>query len=117
MYGAVHHQGDVYHCTLDAIPFLVRLAAAFDLPGRDKVVELLASIGGVNFDASPNRDQDRNGSDDDGRCFDEANRLVAAEHALLVHLLGDDDPLVRAAAAGAVVVARERPSTVVAGAA
>jgi hypothetical protein len=26
-YGAVHHQGDVYGCTLAALPFLLRIAA------------------------------------------------------------------------------------------
>src|SRR5688572_246369 len=46
MYGAVHHQGDVYDCTLAAVPFLFEAAAAPGLPGRGAIVALLASIGG-----------------------------------------------------------------------
>lgn len=45
MYGAVHHQGDVYPCTLATIPFLLRIAQRPDMPGRPEVVRLLASIG------------------------------------------------------------------------
>ncbi|MEU6787320.1 hypothetical protein ABZ912_49725 [Nonomuraea angiospora] len=45
IYGAVHHQGDVYPCTVAAIPFLVRIAERPDLPGRAGVVELLAGVG------------------------------------------------------------------------
>ncbi|NEE57989.1 PBS lyase, partial [Streptomyces sp. SID8455] len=46
MYGAVHHQGDVYACTLACIPFLFELAVDPDVQDRGSVVELLTSIGG-----------------------------------------------------------------------
>ncbi|WP_213002910.1 hypothetical protein [Winogradskya consettensis] len=45
MYGAVHHQGDVYPCTRAAIPFLLRIAGDVGRPGRAEVVALVASIG------------------------------------------------------------------------
>ena len=47
MYGAVHHQGDVYRCTVETIPFLLRIAGRPELPGRAALAELLASIGGA----------------------------------------------------------------------
>src|SRR5262245_27721007 len=50
MYGAVHHQGDVYECTVASIPFLLEAAALPDLPGRSGIVQLLASIGGADWD-------------------------------------------------------------------
>ncbi|MDN0196510.1 HEAT repeat domain-containing protein [Streptomyces sp. S.PNR 29] len=47
MYGAVHHQGDVYDSTLACIPFLLTLIAREEVPDRDGIVELLVSIGGA----------------------------------------------------------------------
>src|SRR5688500_16170518 len=62
MYGAVHHQGDVYECTVAAIPFLLEAAADRALPGRAGIVELLASIGGAGNDDEP---QDSTEDEDD----------------------------------------------------
>ncbi|WP_435157883.1 hypothetical protein [Amycolatopsis sacchari] len=53
MYGAVHHQGDVYDCTVAAIPFLLRIAAGPDLPGRVEVLRLVASLGDVDRSDQP----------------------------------------------------------------
>ncbi|OLT31874.1 hypothetical protein BJF79_08755 [Actinomadura sp. CNU-125] len=44
-YGAVHHQGDVYPCTVASLPFLFELAAEAVTPDRADIVELLVSIG------------------------------------------------------------------------
>ncbi len=44
MYGAVHHQGDVYDSTVAAVPFLVEALTVPGLPGREAIAELLASI-------------------------------------------------------------------------
>ncbi|MDJ0340512.1 HEAT repeat domain-containing protein [Streptomyces sp. H10-C2] len=46
MYGAVHHQGDVYDSTLACIPFLFELAADPAVRDRGRIVVLLTSIGG-----------------------------------------------------------------------
>jgi hypothetical protein len=46
-YGAVHHQGDVYNCTVAALPFLLELATDDATPDRAAVVNLLVSIGEV----------------------------------------------------------------------
>jgi hypothetical protein len=51
MYGAVHHQGDVYACTLATIPFLLRIAERPGVPGRPEAVRLLASIGSAGLSA------------------------------------------------------------------
>ncbi|WP_187415000.1 hypothetical protein [Nonomuraea sp. PA05] len=88
MYGAVHHQGDVYPCTLAAIPFLLRIAAAPALAGRAEVVELLASI------ASAEDPTELSGP------YKKANGAVTAAFPLWERLLGDPDPKVREAVAG-----------------
>lgn len=46
MYGAVHHQGDVYDSTLACIPFLFELVADPAVRDRGRIVVLLTSIGG-----------------------------------------------------------------------
>ncbi|MFD9122647.1 HEAT repeat domain-containing protein [Streptomyces bottropensis] len=46
MYGAVHHQGDVYGSTVACVPFLFELAAWEGLADRAAIVYLLCSIGG-----------------------------------------------------------------------
>jgi hypothetical protein len=45
MYGAVHHQGDVYDCTPATVPFLLEALTTTGVPGRDGIAGLLASIG------------------------------------------------------------------------
>ncbi|MFC8506020.1 PBS lyase [Streptomyces sp. NPDC057411] len=49
MYGAVHHQGDVYDSTLACIPFLLELVADPEVQDRGCIVELLTSIGGIDL--------------------------------------------------------------------
>jgi HEAT repeat protein len=86
MYGVVHHQQNVYPCTLATIPFLLRIAERSDMPGRPDVVRLLASIGSAE-DAT-----ELSGS------YREANHAVEAAWPLWERLLKDDDPQVREAA-------------------
>ncbi|MFI6743533.1 HEAT repeat domain-containing protein [Nonomuraea sp. NPDC050451] len=83
MYGAVHHQGDVYPCTIAAIPFLLRIAERPELPGRPGVVELLASMG------SAEDPTELSGP------YRKANEAVAAAYPLWERLLADADPRVR----------------------
>ncbi len=86
MYGAVHHGGDVYPCTVAMIPFLLRIANRPDMPGRPDVIRLLASIGSAE-DAT-----ELSGS------YKEANQAVEAAWPLWERLLRDRDPRVREAA-------------------
>ncbi|MFC9825486.1 HEAT repeat domain-containing protein [Streptomyces erythrochromogenes] len=44
-YGAAHHQGDVYPCTVASLPFLFAMADSPSTPDRASVVALIVSIG------------------------------------------------------------------------
>ncbi|PZG16860.1 HEAT repeat domain-containing protein [Nonomuraea aridisoli] len=85
MYGTVHHQGDVYPCTVAAIPFLLRIAADPGVPGRAEVVRLLAGIG------SAEDPTELEGA------YRKANQAVGAAYPLWEKLLEDADPRVREA--------------------
>lgn len=99
MYGAVHHQGDVYDSTVAAVPFLIEALTAPGLPGRDGIAELLASIvdtGDWPTEAELDEDEDEDGA---GmlRQAARANALVAAAVPTLARLADDPDPALRAA--------------------
>ena len=47
LWGAVHHQGDVYDSTLATIPFLLEIASQLG-PSQRTALDLLASYGGVD---------------------------------------------------------------------
>ncbi|AGS67959.1 HEAT repeat domain-containing protein [Streptomyces collinus] len=84
MYGAVHHQGNVYDSTLACVPFLCSIAVRETVPDRGCIVELLVRLGSESGDAR-------------------AREAVGAHAEVFVSLLADPDPGVRRAAAGAVV--------------
>jgi hypothetical protein len=115
-YGAVHHQGDVYECTLAVLPFLVRLVQVVEWPGRGPVIALIASIGGEqgeDWDA-PDPDSDATATDSAGldgaelTTCQRARLAVAAEQAVWVGLLDDQDSEVRDAATLVLTVCRNR---------
>ncbi|MGW4438891.1 HEAT repeat domain-containing protein [Streptomyces sp. NPDC004596] len=93
MFGTVHHEGNVYDSTLACVPFLFSLAAREAVPERGCIVELLVSIGAESGDPR-------------------ARDAVRADGEVFVSLLGDPDPGVRRAAAGAVVRFVEDPARV-----
>ncbi|MEV4514448.1 hypothetical protein AB0K00_36485 [Dactylosporangium sp. NPDC049525] len=94
MYHGVHHQGDVYDCTLAAVPFLLEALTTPGLPGRDGIAELLAGIGAA--ESWPFEDGD---DDEDFRAMvariGQARRLIAGTD--LRGLAADPDPRLRAA--------------------
>jgi hypothetical protein len=96
MYGAVHHQGDLYDCTLATIPFLVRAAAHPSTPDRAIVLELLASY--VNAPA-PGREAREPTPSDPEDPLEKARVAVSAGRETYSTLLGDDEPAVRELAA------------------
>ncbi|MFD8519819.1 HEAT repeat domain-containing protein [Streptomyces capillispiralis] len=102
MYGAVHHQGDVYDSTLASVPFLFALAVRAEVRDRAAIVELLVSIGG----------EDDDGDADDGGPYARARSAVRARAGVFAGLLGDADPGVRRAAPGAVVRFLDEPERV-----
>ncbi|WP_134734083.1 hypothetical protein [Amycolatopsis nivea] len=95
MEGAVHHQLDVYDCTVAALPFLLEAAATPGLPGRAGILGLVASIGGVGWEV-PNT----------GPAAEAARTLAAAGPGLL-SLLEDPDREVRRAVAAALPGCRD----------
>ncbi|THA73431.1 PBS lyase [Streptomyces sp. A0642] len=114
MYGAVHHQGDVYACTLACIPFLFELVVDPAVPDRGGIVELLTSIGGIDID-----------EDDIGEAEDEAEAEGAANYAMAAAavsagagvffaLMADDDPGVRVSAPLALATLHGSPARVLA---
>ncbi|MDT9701339.1 HEAT repeat domain-containing protein [Streptomyces sp. P17] len=90
LYGAVHHQGDVYDSTLACVPFLFALASCPELADRGAVVELLVSIGGEGDGPS----------------------ALRAGAEVFVQLAADPDPGVRRTAAGALVRFLDQPARV-----
>ncbi|MFE1289416.1 HEAT repeat domain-containing protein [Streptomyces sp. NPDC058751] len=121
MYGAVHHQGDVYDSTLASVPFLFELAGRTELPDRGGVVELLASIGGPDDGDAFGEGADGSG-EDGGREAEEsgddnhamARAAVRAGAALFPDLVTDHDPEVRRAVLSALVRFHGEPPRVLA---
>ncbi|MFF9398143.1 PBS lyase [Streptomyces sp. NPDC014744] len=113
MYGAVHHQGEVYACTLACIPFLFELIVDPDVQDRGSVVELLTSIGGIDL-----------GEDDEDEIAEEeiegaanyamAATAVTAGSGVFCELMADEDPGVRLAAPLALAGLHSHPSRVLA---
>jgi hypothetical protein len=119
MYGAVHHQGDVYDSTLASIPFLFALVAHAELPDRGAIVELLVSIGGGDAadgfhhgedDALADADEE-DGADDN---YAMARTAIRAGATDFVALIADRDPEVRRAAPSALVRFLDEPARVLA---
>ncbi|MFC8428363.1 HEAT repeat domain-containing protein [Streptomyces sp. NPDC057253] len=102
MYGAVHHQGDVYDSTLACIPFLLALAARGEVADRAGIVELLVSIGAGS--------EGWEGGDDGLSA--RAGVGVRAGAEVFVRLAGDADPSVRRAALAALVRFLDEPARV-----
>ncbi|MET7730151.1 HEAT repeat domain-containing protein [Streptomyces sp. NPDC005402] len=103
MYGAVHHQGDVYDSTLACVPFLLALAASGEVEDRAGIVELVVSIGAES--ASP-----QDGAEGGLRARARVEVCVGAE--VFVRLAGDADPSVRRAAPEALVRFLDEPARV-----
>ncbi|MEU6357340.1 HEAT repeat domain-containing protein [Streptomyces sp. NPDC047072] len=107
MYGAVHHQGDVYDSTLACVPFLLALAASGEVADRDGVVELLVSIG-----TECEGREAREASPDHDLLYARAGDAVRAGAEVFVGLAGDADPSVRRAASAALVRFLDQPARV-----
>ncbi|MEU8788165.1 HEAT repeat domain-containing protein [Streptomyces sp. NPDC048643] len=117
MYGAVHHQGDVYDSTLACIPFLFALVRHTGLPDRGGIVELLASIGGGDVDDEPAEaggegaggsrvGEDPADPDTEDRADDNyavARVAIRSGAAVFLDLMTDRDPEVRRAVPTALV--------------
>lgn len=114
MYGAVHHQGDVYDSTVACVPFLFELVATAGLPGRGEIVELLRSIDGDGRDP----EEMDFWSDDEDEYAAWAELLARAESdtrarsGVLLDVLADPDARLRRAVPGALVQLHGDPEEV-----
>lgn len=105
MYGAVHHQGDVYDSTVACIPFLFELVTAPGVADRAAVVGLLCSIAG---ESEPDPDELGGLFEDEEedaawvRPFIDASEMIRGRADVFLGLLDDPtDPGLRAALPGA----------------
>ncbi|MFF9848650.1 PBS lyase [Streptomyces litmocidini] len=114
MYGAVHHQGDVYDSTLACIPFLLELVADPAVQDRGCIVELLTSIGGIELD--DDEELDELGSEDEefipAANYAMAAAAIAAGADVFLGLVSDPDPEVRLAAPCALASLHPEPARV-----
>ncbi|MFI6416667.1 PBS lyase [Streptomyces sp. NPDC050842] len=114
MYGAVHHQGDVYDSTVACVPFLFELVATAGLPGRGEIVELLCGIDGDGRDP----EEMDFWSDDEDEYAAWAETLARAESdtrarsGVLLDVLADPDAGLRRAVPGALVQLHGDPEDV-----
>ncbi|MFJ8860085.1 HEAT repeat domain-containing protein [Streptomyces sp. NPDC102451] len=111
MYGAVHHQGDVYACTLACIPFLFELAVDPGIRDRGGIVELLTSIGGIDLDEDDECELDEDEIEGVAN-YAMAAAAVSAGSAVFFGLVADEDPGVRLAAPLALATLHGRPGRV-----
>lgn len=112
MYGAVHHQGDVYACTLACIPFLFELVVDPLVPDRGGIVELLTSIGGIDVDEE-DIDEAEDEDDAEGAAnYAMAAAAVSAGAGVFFALMADEDPGVRVSAPLALATLHGSPARV-----
>ncbi|MEV0781533.1 PBS lyase [Streptomyces sp. NPDC050423] len=111
MYGAVHHQGDVYACTLACIPFLFELVVDPAVPDRGGIVELLTSIGGIDLDEDDEDEIDEEEIEGAAN-YAMAAAAVTAGAGVFFALMADDDPGVRVSAPLALATLHGHPARV-----
>ncbi|QNE74951.1 PBS lyase [Streptomyces finlayi] len=113
MYGAVHHQGDVYGCTLACIPFLFELLVDPGIQDRGCIVELLTSIGGIDLDEDDEEEIDEEEIEGAAN-YAMAAAAVTAGAGVFFELIADEDPAVRLAAPLALATLHSHPVRVLA---
>ncbi|WP_369173961.1 HEAT repeat domain-containing protein [Streptomyces sp. R28] len=115
MYGALHHQGDVYASTVACIPFLFELATTASVADRGAVVHLLCSIAG---EREPDPEEIGGLFEDEEedaafvQPFLDAWATVRGRADVFFGLLADPDAEVRAAAAAALAHVHPDPARV-----
>ncbi|TXS38049.1 HEAT repeat domain-containing protein [Streptomyces sp. OR43] len=114
MYGAVHHQGDVYACTLACIPFLFELVVDPLVPDRGGIVELLTSIGGIDIDEEDIGEAEAEDDAEGAANYAMAAAAVSAGAGVFFALMADEDPGVRVSAPLALATLHGSPARVLA---
>ena len=117
MYGAVHHQGDVYDSTVACLPFLFDLVADASVADRGSLVGLLCSIAG---EEEPDPEEIGGLFEDEEEDaawvanFLTASATVRGRAAFFLDLLADPDPGLREVLPEAVVQLHDDPARVLA---
>ncbi|MGW3624720.1 PBS lyase [Streptomyces sp. NPDC000880] len=111
MYGAVHHQGDVYDSTLACIPFLFELAENPAVQDRGGIVELLTSIGGIDLDGDDELDPEDEEFEYAAN-YAMASSAVTAGADVFLALVDDEDRDLRLAAPLALATLHDDPEVV-----
>ncbi|TGB00497.1 HEAT repeat domain-containing protein, partial [Streptomyces sp. MZ04] len=117
MYGAVHHQGDVYDSTVACLPFLFDLVADASVADRGSLVGLLCSIAG---EEEPDPEEigglfeDEEEDADWVGIFLTASATVRGRAGFFLDLLADPDPGLREVLPEAVVQLHDDPARVLA---
>jgi hypothetical protein len=117
----VHHQGDIYDCTIACIPFLLAALADPEVLDRHEILDLVGSVGGADLagddsyawindvddggDGKDERESKKEYDDDDAELQEYrrlqrknsriAHRLVLVGFPVLIGLLDDADVRVR----------------------
>ncbi|MEV0112275.1 HEAT repeat domain-containing protein [Streptomyces sp. NPDC050844] len=117
MYGAVHHQGDVYDCTVACLPFLFDLVADTSVADRGSLVDLLCSIAG---EEEPDPEEIGGLFEDEEEDADwvgnflTAGATIRGRAGFFLDLLADPDPGLREVLPEAVVQLHDDPARVLA---
>ncbi|MFH8489117.1 HEAT repeat domain-containing protein [Streptomyces longisporoflavus] len=115
MYGAVHHQGDVYDSTLASVPFLFDLVADASVRDRGAIVGLLRSIAGEEIPDPEEIGGLFEDEEEDAAWvanFVDAAALIRGRADVFLDHLTAHDPELRAAAAGALAHLHPDPARV-----
>ncbi|MGB8946871.1 MAG: HEAT repeat domain-containing protein, partial [Streptomyces sp.] len=115
MYGAVHHQGDVYDSTLACVPFLFGLVADASVRDRGAIVGLLRSIAGEEVPDPEEVGGLFEDEEEDAAWvanFVDAAALIRGRADVFLDHLADPDPELRAAAPGALAHLHADPARV-----
>ncbi|MEU5002348.1 HEAT repeat domain-containing protein [Streptomyces sp. NPDC021622] len=117
MYGAVHHQGDVYDSTVACLPFLFDLVADASVADRGSLVGLLCSIAG---EEEPDPEEIGGLFEDEEEDahwvgnFLTASATIRGRAGFFLDLLADPDPGLREVLPEAVVQLHDDPARVLA---
>ncbi|MDX3540607.1 HEAT repeat domain-containing protein [Streptomyces sp. MB09-01] len=97
-YGAAHHQGDVYPCTVASLSFLFTMADSPSTPDRAAVVGLIVSIGREAVDSETLGDIWISPAGEEHTAYQDAAGLIRGRREAFVGYACDADARVRSAA-------------------
>lgn len=113
IYEFYHHQGDVSDSTIAAVPFLVAASTDQDVPDREHIIDLLASIGGCHLEPTDLTNRQQGAAAAMQRGLRRAHEAALFDYAAIIELINDTNSRVRAAACVALRACWERSSNTI----